>query len=149
VAKIDPSSNVLQLVKEAIKRVMGLMNALEVRVIEKLDTEKEHSKELREAMKDASKADIQSAVARAEALAKQQEELVKRVSAIEVAQSQNQGKSLLTDPMLEDLLKEMKIIRESNSSKQGSTTGYREAIAYVIAFVMAAIAILGIIYHTK
>jgi len=109
--KPDPSANVYKLVKQAIKGVYNMMGALEKRVIEKLDTESKHSAELRRAakeeidaildlIKEGSRADIQSAVTRAEALAKQQEELVKRISAIEVAQSQNAGKSSWTVPII-------------------------------------------------
>jgi hypothetical protein len=104
VGKPDPSANVYKLVKQAIRGVYNMMDSLEKRVIEKIDSENGHNSALRKAnkeetdaildlIKEGSRADIQSAVTRAEALAKQQEELVKRISAIGVAQSQNQGKS--------------------------------------------------------
>lgn len=107
----DPSANVLQLVEAAIQRIDDLMAALEKRVIEKIDINNAHGRELRAAesaridtilnlIQKGTEDDIKAAVNRAEALALQLVEYAHRISALELAQSQNQGKSSWTTPII-------------------------------------------------
>jgi len=110
-AKPDPSLPAIRLVKTTVKRIDDLMAALEKRVIEKIDTDNQHTRELRKAESDridtilnliqkGTEDDIKAAVNRAEALALQLVEYAHRIAALELAQSQSQGKSSWSTPII-------------------------------------------------
>lgn len=110
-ANPDPTLPAIRYVKQQIHRIDDLMIAVEKRVIEKIDMNNAHGRELRAAesaridtilnlIQKGTEDDIKAAVNRAEALALQLVEYAHRISALELAQSQNQGKSSWTTPII-------------------------------------------------
>lgn len=156
----DPTKNVLALVKEANKRTDDLMLAhqrsmdRELYWMDKYSdmrfTYEEKLVQKQSARHDANEELIRIMINQvADTVKESTDRTVERVSALELSYSQNQGKSSLTDPMMTEMLGEMKSMRNDLSNKQGNSTGMHVIIAYIFAGVGILVAIAAIVYRTK
>lgn len=190
---VDPTRNVLDLVRAAVDRIDDLRSAETKRVDEKINSEKEHtreimsiradhSSELREAEAkriDAIRAvDVQAGTARDERATSQAAVLASQVSAtaetlrnlvattagaatiqldqitklltdriaaLEKAQYEGLGKERVIDPIMTQMLGEIKTLRETQSLGTGRSSGISATVVYIVMAFGLAGTILGIV----
>jgi DNA anti-recombination protein RmuC len=72
----------------------------------------------------------------------QSEEINKRLAAIEKLQYEGQGKSSQTDPLLADLVQEIKHLRSESSQTQGRGGGMKDLVGWIVGAVMFIISVI-------
>ena len=78
----------------------------------------------------------------AQQLAQLTTQLTDRISLLEKSQYEGMGKQTLSDPMIAQLVAEMKIMRESNSLTKGSSKGMRELYGWIVGSVIAILSVI-------
>jgi hypothetical protein len=72
--------------------------------------------------------------------------LSERITKLEQAQYEGKGKSAYADPMLSELVTEMKRSREAGAGTTGTRAGQSAVIAYVISAVIVLCSVLGVVF---
>jgi hypothetical protein len=179
---IDPTKNVLDLVKAAVQRIDDLRDAETKRVDEKIQSEKDHTREIMQLRADhendlreaeakridairivdvnAVAVNIERAASQAAVLAQQVTNtastatqqldgltklLTDRIAALEKVQYEGVGKERITDPLMQQLLTEMKNTRTALAEGTGQGRGLNQGWVYLLGAGGLIGAILGII----
>ena len=90
-----------------------------------------------------------TAIAQANQLAQLTTQLTDRLASLEKAQYEGVGKGRVVDPMMNELLQEVKTLRESNATIKGTGGGMRDMWGWVIGSIATLIAIASYLSHLK
>ena len=90
-----------------------------------------------------------TAIAQANQLAQLTTQLTDRLASLEKAQYEGVGKGRVVDPMMNELLQEVKTLRESNATIKGTGGGMRDMWGWVIGGIATLIAIASYLSHLK
>lgn len=146
---IDPTANVIKLVEETVKRFDDLRKK-ESMFIEKLrETDIKRLDDLRiaESKSNETLRVLVETTARniAESLKSTENSLSNRILSVEKAQYENKGKEGMSEPMMRELVIEVKKLAEYKSDNVGITKGRLDMWGWVIAAVMLLLYIGNII----
>jgi len=72
-------------------------------------------------------------------------EFNKRLSAVELALSEGKGKQTVADPMMAELVAEMKAMRQAQATGTGKTEGISASVAFAIAAAGVLLGIVGLV----
>jgi len=76
-------------------------------------------------------------------------QFTERLSVLERSQYENKGKQSYSDPMLADLMTEMKKSNARSSSNDGKSIGVAQVIGWIFGGVMLLVAVITLITHSK
>lgn len=68
-----------------------------------------------------------------------------RLTTLEQAQYKGEGRSLYADPQMQDLVAQVKTLAANSQSGTGKSSGITAAVGYMIAAVMALVAVAGVL----
>jgi len=83
----------------------------------------------------------------AEQQRQQSEEINKRLAAIEKLQYEGQGKSSLTDPLIANLVNEIKLLRSESNTNVGRGTGIKDLTGWIVGGVGITISVVVFIMN--
>ena len=90
-----------------------------------------------------------TAIAQANQLAQLTTQLTDRLSSLEKAQYEGVGKGRVTDPLMNELLAEVKILRNADATTKGTRRGMDDMWGWVIGGIATLIAIASYLSHLK